>query len=473
MHRFRLTTFILFAALTTDVGVGDTTPSRLPSVIVILVDDMGWRDLACQGSSFYETPNIDRLAASGMRFTNGYSACTVCSPSRAAMMTGQYPARLHITDWISGHNRPFAPLLPPDWTKHLPLKTVTVAERLKSAGYATASIGKWHLGGPEFAPEHQGFDVNLGGYDRGQPPSYFSPYRIPTLADGPEGEYLTDREAAEAVRFITTNKDKPFYLYLPHYCVHTPIQAKKDVTSKYAAKEAPEQKPRNDAYAAMVESVDDSLGRIVATLDDLGIRDTTVIFFTSDNGGLAQVTDNRPLRAGKGSAYEGGVRVPFIVSWPGVTKPESTSDTPVLTPDIPATILALTGVGPDPAQPLDGRDLSGVLHGGTLDRDAIYWHYPHYHPGGATPYSAVRSGSWRLVHFYEDDRDELFDLVNDPSETTNLVARDPEQVAKLKKQLDAWLTEVGAQMPMTNPNADPTRDGKPKPQAEPRKPKAH
>ena len=437
-------------------------PSRGPNVIVILVDDMGWRDLGCQGSDFYETPHVDRLAASGMRFTNGYSACTVCSPTRAAMMTGQYPARLHITDWIAGHQRPHARLLPPDWTKHLPLEAVTVAERLKAAGYATASIGKWHLGGPAFHPEHQGFDLNVGGYDRGQPPSYFAPYRIPTLVEGPKGEYLTDREAAEAVRFITAHKDEPFYLYVPHYCVHTPIQAKPAVTARYAAKAAPRQKPKNDAYAAMVESVDDSLGRIVAALEEHGIRERTVNFFTSDNGGLAGITDNRPLRAGKGSAYEAGVRVPFIVSWPGVTKPGSTSDVPVITPDIPATILAGTGVGPDPAQPLDGRDLSGVLAGGPLDRPAIYWHYPHYHPGGATPYSAIRAGSWRLVHFYEDDRDELYDLAADPSETTDLAAREPARAETLREKLDAWLTQVGAQLPLPNPNHDPTQDGKPK-----------
>ncbi|NCX98840.1 MAG: hypothetical protein EBX35_09760 [Planctomycetia bacterium] len=277
-------------------AVAPADPPARPNVIVILVDDMGWRDLACQGSGFYETPHIDRLAASGMRFTQGYSACTVCSPTRAAILTGQYPARLHLTDWIAGHQRPQAKLLPPDWTKQLPLATVTVAERLKAAGYATASIGKWHLGGPAFHPEHQGFDENRGGYDRGQPPSYFAPYKIPTLAEGPPGEYLTDREAAEAVRFITAHEDKPFFLYLPHYCVHTPIQAKPAVTAKYNAKHAAAQQPRNDAYAAMVESVDDALGRIMATLDSLGIRDRTAIFFTSDNGGLAGVTDNRPLR---------------------------------------------------------------------------------------------------------------------------------------------------------------------------------
>jgi arylsulfatase A len=301
--------------------------------------------------------------------------------------------------------------------------------------------------------------VNKGGYDRGQPPSYFAPYKIPTLADGPEGEYLTDREADEAVKFIAAHQGGPFFLYLPHYCVHTPIQAKPDVTAKYAALVAPAQQPKNDGYAAMVESVDDSLGRILATLEELGLRDTTAIFFTSDNGGLAEVTDNRPLRAGKGSAYEGGVRVPFIASWPGLTKPGSTSDVPVITPDIPATILALTGVGADPGEPLDGRDLSAVLAGGGLDREALYWHYPHYHPGGATPYSAIRSGSWRLVHFYEDDRDELYDLAADGGETTDLASREPDRTKALRLMLDAWLTEVDAQLPLPNPNHDPAQDG--------------
>jgi len=457
MRRFlgALGTALAMASL---AAAADPAADR-PNVIVVLVDDMGWRDLTCQGSGFYETPHVDRLAASGLRFTNGYSACTVCSPTRAAILTGRYPARLHITDWIAGHQRPHARLLPPDWMKHLPLEVTTVAERLKAAGYATASIGKWHLGGPEFHPERQGFDLNVGGYDRGQPPSYVAPYRIPTLPEGPQGEYLTDREAAEAVTFITAHKDRPFFLYLPHYCVHTPIQAKPGVTARYAAKAVPAQRPKNDAYAAMVESVDDALGRILTTLDELGIRDRTAIFFTSDNGGLAGVTDNRPLRAGKGSAYEGGVRVPFIVSWPGLTKPGVTSDEPVITPDIPATILALTGVGPDPTQPPDGRSLEPVFRGLSLDRDAIYWHYPHYHPGGATPHSAVRAGSLRLVHFYEDDRDELYDLATDPGETTDLAATRPGDVATLRKKLDTWLADTAAQLPRANPAHDPARDG--------------
>jgi len=444
---------LLFAAA---AAAAAPTADR-PNVIVVLVDDMGWKDLSCQGSDLHETPHADRLAASGMRFTSGYAACTVCSPTRAALMTGQVPARLHLTDWIAGHERPHATLRIPDWTKRLPLEVVTVAERLKAAGYATASIGKWHLGGADFLPQHRGFDVNRGGTDQGQPPSYFAPYRIPTLADGPAGEYLTDREAAEASGFIEAHRDQPFFLYLPHHGVHTPIQAKPEVTAKYAAKQ-PGITPRRAAYAAMVESVDDALGRILDTLERLGIRHRTAVFFTSDNGGQAAITDMRPLRAGKGSAYEGGVRVPLIVSWPGVTTPGSTSDVPAITPDIPATILDLTGVGAAAGQPLDGASLARVLRGGVLDRDAIFWHYPHYHPGGATPYSAIRAGPWRLVHFYEDDRDELYDLAADPGETTDLAATRPAQAADLRSRLDRWLAEVGGQLPTPNPDADPARD---------------
>jgi arylsulfatase A len=475
MHMARAGAFLFgWIAITTAV-VGGITAAAPPAdghtnVIVVLVDDMGWKDLSCQGSPFYETPHIDRLAASGMRFTQGYAACTVCSPTRAAMMTGQYPARLHITDWITGHERPFAKLKIPEWRKFLPHDVVTVAERLKSAGYATASIGKWHLGGPDHAPERHGFDKNVGGYDRGQPPSYFAPYKIPTLPEGPDGEYLTDREAAEAVKFIDANRERPFFLYLPHYCVHTPIQAKADVKAKYEAKaqglakaldlakDAGGLAVKNAGYAAMVESVDDCMGRILDTLDRLKIRDRTAIVFTSDNGGLSKMTENAPARAGKGTAYDGGVRVPLIVSWPGVTKPGTTTATPAITPDIPATILDLTGAGAEPKQPLDGVSLAPVLRGESVDRDTLYWHYPHYHTGGATPYSAIRSGDWRLVHFYEDDRSELYDLAKDPGEKTDLAAKEPARAAELKAKLDAWLAAVGAQFPTPNASHDAERD---------------
>lgn len=438
---------------------------RPPNVIVIVVDDLGAFDLGCQGSGFYKTPHIDRLAATGIRFTAGYAACTVCSPTRAALLTGQTPARLHLTDWIAGHEDPQAKLNIPDWQKHLPLEAVTVAERLRGAGYATASIGKWHLGGVDHGPEQQGFDINLAGTDRGQPPSYFSPYKIPTLTDGPAGESLTDRLTGEAVAFIETNRDHPFFLYLPHFGVHTPLQAKPDVEAKYvAAGGLPDAASRagkpiggtkgfgqtNATYAAMVESIDDSVGRIVETLDQLTLRDPTAIIFTSDNGGLLPITDNRPLRAGKGSAWEGGVRVPFIVSWPGLTAPGTTSDEPVITMDIPATILDLTGVGGEPGAPLDGASLAPIFRGGSLDRHALHWHYPHYHPGGATPHSAIRTADWRLVHFYEDGHDELYNLRDDPGERTDRAAMEPARAAGMRRELDAWLEEVGAQFPTPN-----------------------
>ena len=281
---------------------------RPPNVIVILVDDMGQTDAACYGSRLYVTPHIDQLAKDGVRFTSGYSACTVCSPTRAALLTGKYPARLHITDWIAGHDRPKAKLKIPDWQKFLPHAEVTLAEQLKAAGYATASIGKWHLtpglksGDEAYYPEKHGFDLNVGGYARGQPPSYHAPYKIPTLPEGPKGEFLTDREAAEAVKFIEANKEKPFFLYLPHYAVHTPLGGKPDVIAKYQAKAAklPDLKQKNATYAALVESVDDSLGTIRAALKRLKLDENTIIVFTSDNGGLIPVTDNSPFRVGKG-----------------------------------------------------------------------------------------------------------------------------------------------------------------------------
>ncbi|HPZ84706.1 MAG TPA: sulfatase, partial [Thermogutta sp.] len=310
-------------------------------MIFILLDDLGATDFGCTGSRFYETPHIDRLAAQGMRFTQGYAACTVCSPTRAAVMTGKYPARLHITDWIKGHVRPKAKLRIPDWTMYLPLEEVTIAERLRLAGYATAHVGKWHLGDPPYYPEHQGFDINIGGTHMGAPGSYFWPYgkddrRVP-LDGGQEGEYLTDRLTDEAIRFIEQHKDRPFFLYFAHYAVHTPLQAKPELVAYYEKKLA-EAAAKGDnfdgqqcpVYAAMIHSVDENMGRLLECLDRLDLAERTVIFLTSDNGGLVlpacqnrPVTHNIGIRAGKGSAYEGGVRVPWIVRWPGVVAPGS------------------------------------------------------------------------------------------------------------------------------------------------------
>jgi arylsulfatase A len=432
----------------------------LPNFIVILVDDLGQTDLGCYGSRFYETPNLDRLAREGMRFTQAYSACTVCSPTRAALLTGKYPARLRVTDWIPGHARPKAKLKVPDWTMYLPHEERTLAEALKARGYATASIGKWHLGGPQYYPERHGFERNLGGTNRGQPPSYFSPYRIATLPDGPPGEFLTDREAAEAVKFIQENRERPFFLYLPHHAVHTPLMGKPEVVRKYQAKAKPADLQKNATYAALVESMDDSVGRIIQALDDLKLADRTVVLFTSDNGGLLRSTTNLGLRAGKGSAYEGGVRVPLIIRWPGVTRPGSESDVPVITVDYYPTLLEAAAAKPEAGQVVDGESLMPVLKGsGSLKRDTLYWHYPHYHPGGATPYAAVREGDFKLIEFYEDNHVELYNLKADREEKQDLAHSMPEKAASLRERLHAWQKEVGAQMAGPNPAYEPPGGG--------------
>ncbi|NBV22374.1 MAG: DUF4976 domain-containing protein [Proteobacteria bacterium] len=464
MHTFfrALTGLVALMFLT----VAAAAATRPPNVIVILIDDMGATDLGCMGSKFFETPNIDRLAGQGMKFTQAYAACTVCSPTRAAMMTGKYPARLHLTDWITGSVRPFAKLKVPDWTKYLPLEEFTIAEALKTRGYATAQIGKWHLGGPDYFPTKQGFDLSLGGCDKGQPPSYFSPYKIPTLPDGPDGEYLTDREAAEACKFIAAHQDKPFYIYLAHYAVHNPIQSKAEVVAKYQKKAAaqPEYPQKHAGYAALVESVDDSVGRVMKQLDDLKLTDNTLVIFTSDNGGLilGGNTVNLGIRAGKGSAYEGGVRVPLVIRWPGVVKPGTTNETPVLTLDYYPTILEAAALPPQPGQIIDGESLVPLLkQTGPLKRDAIYWHYPHYHPGGATPYAAIRQGDLKLIHFYEDNHSEAYNLRTDPLEQQNLLATDPKAAEPLATKLVAWQKEVGAQFASPNPEHDPVKDRAP------------
>ncbi len=439
-----------------------TTAGRPPNIIHILIDDMGWTDLGCMGSDLYETPNIDRLAAQGMRFDNAYSACTVCSPTRAATMTGRYPARLHITDWIHGSNRAKAKLKIPDWTQYLPDAEVTVAEALKPAGYVSASVGKWHLGdGPEHYPTTQGFDVNVAGYGAGSTPRYFSPYKIPTLDDGPPGEYLTDRLTTEACRFITANRDRPFFLYLPHYTVHTPIQAKADLVEKYRRKVKPGMRHTNAAYAAMIESLDEGVGRLLRTLEAEAIADRTLVVFTSDNGGLMQPgysTVNLPLRVGKGSVYEGGIRVPLIVKWPGVTPAGSVCHEPVVSIDFLPTYVEIAAA--PRRDGVDGRSLAALLRdpNARLDREAIYWHYPHYHPGGATPYGAVRARDWKLIEFYEDNHVELYNLAADIGETKDLASALPEKADALRGQLHDWRHGVTAQMPAPNPSYDPEAD---------------
>lgn len=431
------------------------------NVVLILADDLGWTDLASYGSTFYDTPNIDQLAREGMKFTQAYSACTVCSPTRAALLTGKYPARLHITDWIPGLPPSNPKLLPPDWTKFLPVEETTLANEFKSAGYATASIGKWHLGGEPYYPEKHGFDLNVAGTHAPQPGSYFSPYKIATITDGPEREYITDRLTDEALRFIEKNKGTPFFLYLPHFAVHLPLQGKRELVRKYRAKLDQAQSQTNAVYAAMIESLDQSVGRIRKALDELKLADHTIVIFASDNGGRVPTTSNLPLRAGKGSCHEGGTRVPLIVFWPGVTKAGSVCETPVITMDLFPTALEMAGVKSVKGQKIDGLSLKPLLtQSGRFERDELFWHYPHYQHyqlGGTTPYGAIRKGDFKLIEYLDDLRVELYNLREDIGEQRNLAGELPARVDELRRRLHEWQKEVGAQIPMRNPNYDPSK----------------
>lgn len=434
-----------------------------PNVILILADDYGWKDSSGYGSDFYQTPNLDKLARDGMKFNQAYSACTVCSPTRAAIMTGKYPARTHITDWIPGLPPENPKLLVPDWTKYLPLEEKTLAEAFKSAGYSTASIGKWHLGGEEYFPEKHGFDRNIAGTHTPGVTTYFSPYNVPRLPDGPKGEYITDRLGDEVVNWIESKKDKPFFVYFPHFAVHTPIQAKEALIKKYRAKKKSGQIQTNEVYAAMIESMDETVGRIRSKLDELKLAENTLIIFTSDNGGrITQgTTSNLPLRAGKGSCYEGGTRVPLIVNWPGVTKPGGLCETPVISMDIYPTILEIAGLKDAARIGVDGLSLVPLLkQNGKLNRDELFWHYPHYQHyqlGGTTPYGAIRKGDFKLIEYFDDMRVELYDLKNDLGEGENLASSKPAEVDQLRKRLHTWRKEVGAQMPSKNPAHDPSK----------------
>jgi arylsulfatase A len=436
-------------------------PQTQTNVVLILADDLGWTDLSCYGSDFYETPHLDRLAREGMRFTQAYSACTVCSPTRAAILTGKYPARLHVTDWIPGLPPENPKLLIPDWTKFLPLDEITIARALRSAGYVTASIGKWHLGSEECYPEKHGFDINVAGSSAPAPPSYFAPYKIATLSDGSKGEYLTDRLGEEAARFIDQHKDKPFFLYVPLFAVHTPIQGKEALVQKYRAKRHPGLKQTNAIYAAMIESMDDAVGCIRRKLEELKLADHTVVVFASDNGGRVPTTSNQPLRVGKGSCYEGGSRVPLIVQWPAVTTPGSVCETPVISMDLYPTILEITGQKKAAQKSVDGLSLVSLLRqDGELHRDALFWHYPHYQHyqlGGSTPYGAIRAGDFKLIEFFDDMRVELYNLREDPGEQRDLTVDMPAKVDELRARLHGWRKEVGAQMPTRNPSYDSSR----------------
>ncbi|MCH7726636.1 MAG: sulfatase [Planctomycetes bacterium] len=423
-----------------------------PNIVFVLIDDLGWMDLACQGNKLVETPNIDRLASQGMRFTDAYAAAPVCSPTRAAILTGQSPARLHITNHIPDQAR-FVPdnptLLPAEMLNHLPLEYTTIAERLSDAGYATAFLGKWHLAGrgdPKFYPEHQGFDLNIGGCAFGGPPTFFDPYRIPTIKNRRKGEYLPDRLADEAIQFMRAKRDEPFALFLWNYTVHWPMEAPKALLEKYATRKGP---GLNDTrYGAMIEAMDASIGRVLQELDKLKLSERTLVIFTSDNGGFAGVSDNRPLRAAKGHLYEGGIRVPLIVRWPGVVQPATTCDTPVISMDFYETLLDVAKLPHDDV-PRDGESLLPLLRkNGKLRREAIYFHYPNYawHRSNRLG-SAIREGDFKLIERFDDGSLELYNLNRDLGERHNLAETMPDKARELKERLVAWRAASKAAMP--------------------------
>ena len=445
-------------------------PAGKLNIVLFLIDDLGWMDVGCNGSKFYQTPNIDRLAREGARFTDAYAACAVCSPTRAAILTGKYPARLLLTDWLpSGRWNPKARLREGRFLRALPLEEFTLAEALREAGYRTASIGKWHLGGEPFSlPEHHGFDVNVAGNTHGAPGNYFFPYdgdwEIPTtgkrakwnvLPDGEPGEYLTDRLTDEAVKFIRESRERPFFLYFPHYGVHTPLQAKEEMVARY--EKVPEDRRQGEpVYAAMVESIDQSVGRVLVTLRELSLEQNTLVIFTSDNGGFYKATSNAPLRANKGAYYEGGIRVPLIVKWPGVTRPGAVIGEPVTSTDLYPTCLAAAGQPQRPHQHRDGLNLLPLFrNGGSLERESVFWHFPHYnrHPS-SVPSSVIRKGRWKLIETFDPEGVELYNLEHDLGESRNLAAERPNLTNELRRELQTWRREVGAEMMRPNPNHD-------------------
>ncbi|XAM01616.1 sulfatase [Phycisphaeraceae bacterium D3-23] len=440
-----------------------------PNIVFILADDLGLRDLSCTGSDYHQTPNLDRLAAQGMLFTDAYANCANCAPTRAALMSGMYAPRTGVYTVNSSERGPAAQrvLVPTPNTTTLAPEIVTLAESLREAGYTTCHVGKWHLGAGNTGPLAQGFDLNIAGNHRGHPPSYHSPYNNPALDDGPEGEYLTDRLTDEAIAFMRDNAHGPFFLYLPYYTVHTPLQPREDLLAEAQSRE-PGELHSHPRYAAMVGALDENVGRLLHALEQLGLDDNTLVVFTSDNGGMSPQTDMAPLRGSKGMVYEGGVRVPLIVCWPGVVDPSSRCDEPVITLDFyPTLVDAARGTMPD-SQPADGESLLPLFRDAraTLGREALYWHFPAYLHGyrgmqeeshraswRATPCSVVRAGDWKLIRDYETNTDTLYHLDRDLGETQDLAQRHPDKRDELAALLDAWLEELDAPIP-TEPNPD-------------------
>jgi len=466
---------LIAAAISPQHFVQAASSKKKPlNFVFFLIDDFGWMDIGANNPHcFYETPNIDRLARSGMNFTNGYAANPVCSPTRFSIMTGKYPSRFDATNWFSGKRSgrfDGAPLN--DW---MPLSEITLAEALKEHGYKTAFIGKWHLGSEEkYWPENQGFDINVGGWAVGSPRGgYFAPFENPRLGDYPKGSHLPKVLTDESLKLLDRYQNDPFLLYLAFYSVHTPLQGREDLIAKYNVKRqklldaderefAPEEqvwptdKPRqvrirqcHAVYGAMVEAMDEQIGRVLDKLEELGIADNTAILFMSDNGGLStsegSPTSNLPLRGGKGWVYEGGIREPFLIRWPGVAKPGSHCDVSVISTDFYPTILEMAGLPMKNEQHLDGVSLVSLLKGATkIDRDALYWHYPHYANQGGFPGGAIRIGDWKLIERYEDGRVHLYDLGRDIGEREDLASQYPERVEKMRSKLHTWYKQVDA-----------------------------
>jgi arylsulfatase A-like enzyme len=462
-----------------------------PNIILILIDDMGWKDIACSGSEFYETPHIDRLAARGMIFTQAYASCPVCSPTRASIMTGKYPATVGITDWIDSGGR-FHPLrgkvIEVPYLKALPTAEHSLARALQEGGYQTWHLGKWHLGGEGHLPQDHGFDVNIGGSHQGSPGSggYFSPWTLDGLRDAPvpDGTYLTDYLTDRAIELVQNNDGRPFFMNFCHYVVHQPLQSKPEDIRKYEAKAKAlgldklktfeegecfpcehnrERRIRrrllqsDPVYAAMIDNLDANIGRLLHALEEQGQADNTLVIFTSDNGGLAtsegSPTCNAPLAEGKGWMYEGGTRVPLLVRWPGVVKAGSACPVPVTSTDFYPTLLEAAGLDLRPRQHVDGVSLLPLLKGSSsLNREAIFWHYPHYGNQGGRPGASVRMGDHKLILFFEDEHVELYDLRRDPGEKQDLSKTQPALAAQMKSTLVEWQRRVMARIPEPNPD---------------------
>jgi arylsulfatase A-like enzyme len=477
---------LVFPCLLLGLWVMHASETRKPNIVFFLADDLGYRDVGAYGSTFYETPHLDQLAREGIRFTDAYAACQVCSPTRASIMTGQWPQRTGITDYIApqGGNLPEnwnrnTALLPAPNQDRLALNAPTIAKTLQNSGYATFFAGKWHLGPEGWWPEDQGFDHNLGGNERGGPYGgnrYFSPYGNPRLTDGPPGEHLPDRLATETAAFIENNQDRPFFAFLSFYSVHTPLMARDDLREKYEEKRRQlgleTRWGREDTrdvrlvqdhavYAGMVEAMDLAVGKVLAKLDELGLRDNTLVIFTSDNGGLSTSegwpTSNLPLRAGKGWIYEGGIREPLLIRWPAVIQPGSVSRAPVSSPDFFPTLVEVAEVPSTHDLLLDGVSLMPAFRGGSLPERALFWHYPHYGNQGGAPSAAIRRGDWKLIEWMEDQRVELFHLASDLGEEIDLYREQPRRADELRAELRAWQKEVGARFPTPNPHFDPAR----------------